>query len=105
LSATASKGPYEWDLTGIDGNQTITVSATDGVGHVTVSTLAIFAPSAGEFDSSAAMAGNAGCTMASGAFGAAGLLPSLSMLMLFVGRARRPRGRRRIVPGALADRR
>ena len=103
LSATASKGPYEWDLTGIDGNQTITVSATDGVGHVTVSTLAIFAPSAGEIDSSAAMAGNAGCTMTSGAFGAAGLIPSLSMLMLFVGRARRPRGRRRIVPGALAE--
>jgi hypothetical protein len=25
------------------------------------------------------------------------------MLMLFVGRARRPRGRRRIVPGALAE--
>jgi len=105
LSATAGKGPYEWDLTGIDGSQTITVSATDGVGHVTVSTLAVLAPSAGELDSSAAMTGNAGCTMASGAFGAAGLLPSLSMLMLFVGRARRPRGRRRIVPGALADRR
>jgi len=42
--------------------------------------------------------------MASGAFGAAGLIPSLGILMLFVGRARRPRGRRRVVPGALADR-
>jgi hypothetical protein len=102
LSATASKGPYEWDLTGIDGNQTITVSATDGVGHTTVSTLAVFAPSAGQVDPSAAMAGNAGCTMASGAFGAAGLIPALAMLMLFVGRARRPRGTRRVVPGALA---
>jgi len=103
LSATASKGPYEWDLTGIDGNQTITVSATDGVGHTTVSTLAVFAPSAGQVDPSAAMTGNAGCTMASGAFGAAGLIPSLAMLMLFVGRARGPRGRRRVVPGALAE--
>ena len=96
------QGALQWDLTGIDGNQTITVSATDGVGHVTVSTLAVFAPSAGEVDPSAAMAGNAGCTMASGAFGAAGLIPSLAMLMLFVGRARRPRGHRRIVPGALS---
>jgi Bacterial Ig domain len=103
LSATASKGPYEWDLTGIDGNQTITVSATDGVGHTTVSTLAIFAPTAGQVDPSASMTGGAGCTMATGAFGAAGLIPSLAMLALFVGRARRPRGRRRLVPGALAE--
>jgi hypothetical protein len=103
LSASANKGPYEWDLTGIDGNQTITVTAVDGVGHTTVATLAIFAPTAGEADTSASMAGGAGCTMASGAFGAAGLIPSFAMLMLFVGRARRPRARRRLVPGALAD--
>ncbi len=103
LSATASKGPYQWDLTGIDGNQTITVTATDGVGNTTVATLAVFAPTAGQADTSASVASGAGCTMAAGAFGAAGLIPSLAMLMLFVGRARRPGGRRRLVLGALAD--
>jgi hypothetical protein len=103
LSASTAKGPYEWDLTGIDGNQTITVTAADGAGHTTVATLAIFAPSAGQFVTSPSESGAAGCTMASGAFGAAGLLPSLAMLLLFVGRARRPRRRRRVVPGALAD--
>jgi hypothetical protein len=104
LSASASKGPYEWDLTGIDGNQTITVTAADGAGHTTVATVAVFAPVAGQVgDSSTSAAGAAGCTMATGAFGAAGLVPSLGMLLLFVGRARRPRVRRRLVPGALAD--
>jgi Bacterial Ig domain len=103
LSASAAKGPYEWDLTGIDGNQTITVTAADGAGHTTVATLAIFAPSAGQYVTPPGESGAAGCTMASGAFGAAGLLPSLAMLLLFVGRARRPRARRRMVPGALAD--
>jgi hypothetical protein len=102
LSASASKGPYEWDLTGIDGNQTITVTAADSAGHTTVATLAVFAPSAGQYVTQPGEAGAGGCTMASGAFGAAGLLPSLAMLLLFVGRARRPR-RRRLVPGALAD--
>ncbi|HEY6478247.1 MAG TPA: Ig-like domain-containing protein [Polyangia bacterium] len=102
LSASASKGPYEWDLTGIDGNQTITVTAADGAGHTTVATLAVFAPSAGQYVAQPGEAGAGGCTMASGAFGAAGLLPSLAMLLLFVGRARRPRRSRRRVPGALA---
>jgi hypothetical protein len=103
LSASASKGPYEWDLTGIDGNQTITVTAADSAGHTTVATLAVFAPSAGQYVTQPGEAGAGGCTMASGAFGAAGLLPSLAMLLLFVGRARRPRRRRRLVPGALTD--
>jgi hypothetical protein len=105
LTASASKGPYEWDLTGIDGNQTITVTAVDGVGHSAVSTLDVAAPAAGDSDPSAPTTppGSAGCTVASGAFGAAGLLPSLAVLLLFVGRSRRPRGRRRVVAGALAD--
>ncbi len=105
LSASAAKGPYEWDLTGIDGDQTITVTAADGAGHTTVATLAIFAPSAGQYVTPPGESGAAGCTMASGAFGAAGLLPSLAMLLLFVGRSRRPRARRRVVRGALADQR
>jgi hypothetical protein len=107
LSATASKGPYEWDLTGIDGSQTITVTATDGVGHTTVATLAVFAPAAGDYgDGTSSTPTSAGCTVASGAFGAAGLLPSLAVLMLFIGRSgrtRRARAGRRVVPGALAE--
>jgi hypothetical protein len=103
LTASASKGPYEWDLTGVDGDQTITVTAADGAGHKTVATLAISAPSAGQYVAPTGGSGAGGCTMASGAFGAAGLLPSLTVLLLFVGRSRRPRKRRRIVPGALAD--
>jgi hypothetical protein len=107
LSATATKGPYEWDLTGIDGNQTITVTAADGAGHTTVATLAVFAPAAGDYgDGTSSTPSSAGCTVASGAFGAAGLLPSLAVLMLFIGRSgrgRRPRAWRRVVPGALAD--
>ncbi len=103
LSAAAKKGPYEWDLTGIDGAQTITVTATDGSGHATVATLQISAPPADQTavtDPGSAPA--AGCTVASGAFGAAGLLPAITMLLIFVGRARRP-GRRRRITGALAE--
>jgi len=107
LSATASKGPYEWDLTGIDGNQTITVTAADSAGHSTIETLAVLAPAAGDVsDTGMSSSGAAGCTMVTGAFGAAGLVPSLAMLMLFIGRsgrATRPWARRRTVPGALAD--
>jgi hypothetical protein len=103
LSATASKGPYEWDLTGVDGDQTITVTAADGAGHTTVATLAISAPSAGQYVAPPGGSEAGGCTMASGALGAAGLLPSLAVLLLFVGRSRRPRKRRRVVRGALAD--
>jgi hypothetical protein len=103
LTAAAKKGPYQWDLTGIDGAQTITVTATDGSGHATVATLKVSAPPANESDPpDPASATAAGCTVASGAFGAAGLLPSITMLLVFVGRARRP-GRRRRVTGALAD--
>jgi hypothetical protein len=103
LSATAKKGPYEWDLTGINGAQTITVTATDGSGHATVATLQVSAPPADASNApDPASANAAGCTVASGAFGAAGLLPSLTILLVFAGRARRP-GRRRRVTGALAE--
>ena len=78
-------------------------TAADGVGHKTVATLAISAPSAGQYVAPTSGSGAGGCTMASGAFGAAGLLPSLAVLLLFVGRSRRPRKRRRLVPGALAE--
>jgi hypothetical protein len=40
------------------------------------------------------MAAGGGCTVASGAFGAAGLVPSLAMLFLFTGHNRRSRRRR-----------
>jgi hypothetical protein len=103
LSASASKGPYEWDLTGVDGDQTITVTAADAAGHTTVATLAISVPSAGQYVAPPGGSGAGGCAMASGAFGAAGLLPALAMLLLFIGRSRRPRKRRRLVPGALAE--
>jgi hypothetical protein len=102
LSAKAKTGPYEWDLTGVNGPQTITVTATDGSGHATVATLQISAPAADASDPVAPGGGASGCTVASGAFGAAGLLPSLTMLLVFGGRARRLR-RRRLVPGALAE--
>jgi len=104
LSATANKAPYEWDLTGIDGAQTITVTATDGSGHATVATLQISAPAGTQtFASDQTASPAAGCTVASGAFGAAGLLPSLTMLLIFAGRARRPARRKRLVTGALAE--
>jgi Big-like domain-containing protein len=102
LTAMATSGPYEWDLTGIDGKQTITVTAVDGSGHQTVATLDIIAPPSGAAEDPTA-GGAAGCTVATGAFGAAGLLPSLAMLLLWSGRARRAPRRPRIVPGALAE--
>ena len=44
--------------------------------------------------------GAGGCSVASGAFSAVGLVPSLAMLLLFSGKNRRSRLRR--VPGALS---
>jgi len=102
LTATTKNGPFEWDLTGIKGKQTITATATDGAGHTTVATLDITAPTDGEVAETPAM-GSTGCTVASGAFGAAGLIPSLAMLLVFAGRGRRGGSpRHRWVPGALA---
>jgi hypothetical protein len=102
LTASAKNGPFEWDLSGIKGKQTLTATATDAAGHTTVATLNITAPADGQADDSAG-AGMAGCAVASGAFGAAGLVPALGMLLVFAGRGRRGgTPRRRWVPGALA---
>ena len=106
LTASAKNGPFEWDLTGISGKQTITATAVDASGHKTVATLDVIAPSDGGVPETTPTMGAAGCTVATGAFGAAGLLPSLAMLLVFAGRGRRSgTPRRRWVPGALAVRR
>lgn len=106
LTASAKNGPFEWDLTGISGKQTLTATAVDSSGHKTVVTLDVVAPSDGEVIEAPSTMTAAGCTVASGAFGAAGLLPSLSMLLMFAGRGRRSGApRRRWVTGALAVRR
>jgi hypothetical protein len=101
LTATAKQPPYEWDLTGITGAQTITVVATDGSGRTGSASVAVTAPTSRA--EPASVEGSGGCTVASGAFGAAGLVPSLAMLLLFTGHHRR--SRRRVVAGALRDRR
>lgn len=103
LTASTKSGPYEWDLTGINGKQTITATAVDSSGHATVATLDVFAPGEGDTTDGPATMGAAGCAVASGAFGAAGLLPAVAMLLVFVGRGRRSGApRSRWVPGALA---
>jgi hypothetical protein len=99
LSAVAMRPPYEWDLTGVNGAQTITVTATDGSGRTGQATLEVAAPETRE-ELGPGESDGAGCTVASGAFGAAGLLPSLAMLLLFAGHNRRTRVRR--VKGDLA---
>jgi len=99
LSAVAMTAPYEWDLTGINGAQTITVTATDKSGRTAQATLNVTAPE-GRDQLGPADDGGAGCTVASGAFGAAGLLPSFAMLLLFTGHNRRSRMRR--VRGSLS---
>jgi len=99
LSAVATKAPYDWDLTGIIGAQTILVTATDSSGRVGRAMLDVTAPETREDPGPAEDAG-VGCTVASGAFGATGLLPSLAMLMLFSRKNRRTRVRR--VEGELA---
>lgn len=97
LLATSKAPPFQWDLTGIDGAQTITVTASDGNGHTGVATLSISAPLSDSYPG----ATGAGCTVGSGAFGAAGFLPSLTMLLIFSGRYRRSFRRR--VPGDLSE--
>jgi hypothetical protein len=99
LSAVAKAPPYEWELSGISGEQTITVTATDRSGRVGRAILAVTAPEdRGELG--AAIDDGAGCTVASGGLGAAGLVPSLAMLLLFSTHNRRSRYRR--VRGALS---
>jgi hypothetical protein len=100
LSAVATAAPFEWDLTGINGAQTITVIATDGSGRTGKATLDVTAPETREELGPEDEA--AGCNVASGAFGAAGLVPSLTMTLLFAGNNRR--SRRRHVTGALSAR-
>jgi hypothetical protein len=95
LTATVKQPPYEWDLSGINGAQTITVVATDGSGKTGTAAVAVTAPAASREDPGAnTMDASAGCTVASGAFGAAGLVPSLAMLLLFTRHNRRSRRRR-----------
>jgi hypothetical protein len=93
LSAVATAAPYEWDLTGINGAQTITVTATDGSGRVGRATLEVTAPETRD-DLGPASDEGVGCTVASGAFGATGLVPSLAMLLLFSRKNRRTRVRK-----------
>jgi Bacterial Ig domain len=100
LKATAYAPPFEWDLTNISGQQTITVTAIDSFGHVTQSNITVTAPmEPGKLNSMTP--GAAGCTVATSAFGLAGLLPALGALLVF-SRRRRPLARRRSVSGALA---
>jgi hypothetical protein len=99
LTAVAMAAPYEWDLTGINGAQTITVTATDGSGRTGSATLEITAPDTREELGPNESDGAGGCSVSSGAFSAAGLVPSLAMFLLFSGKNRRSRLRR--VPGAL----
>jgi hypothetical protein len=99
LTAVAMAAPYEWDLTGINGAQTITVTATDGSGRTGSATLEVTAPETREELGPNESDGAGGCSVASGAFSAAGLVPSLAMFLLFSGKNRRSRLRR--VPGAL----
>ncbi len=94
LTAVLRAPPYEWDLTGINGAQTVTVTATDGHGRMGSATMTITAPETrAQQDPDAE---GAGCTVSSGAFGAAGLLPALAMLLLFTQPHRRSRRRRKI---------
>src|SRR5262249_17144105 len=65
LSAVATAAPYEWDLTGINGAQTITVTATDAGGRTAQATLNVTAP-AGREETGSVSDGGAGCTVASG---------------------------------------
>lgn len=98
LKAESHAAPFEWDLTNISGQQTITITAVDGFGHVTKESITVMAPVS---ESVLANGENAaGCAVASSAFGLAGLLPALGMLMLFS--RRREVRRRRSVTGALA---
>jgi hypothetical protein len=100
LKATSYAPPYEWDLANISGHQTITVTAIDGFGHVTKDSVTIDAPmEKGTIDATAP--NMAGCAVATSAFGFAGALPALGVLLVFSRRRRAPARRRRAVTGAL----
>jgi hypothetical protein len=100
LKATSYAPPFEWDLANISGRQTITVTAIDGMGHVTTDSVTITAPmSKGSLDATAPNL--AGCAVASSTFGLAGALPAVVVLLLFSRRRPAPVRRRRSVTGAL----
>jgi hypothetical protein len=101
LTAVAKAPPYEWDLTGINGTQTITVTATDGSGRMGSATMTVTAPESRAVQDPSGE--GVGCTVGTGAFGAAGVLPALAVLFLFSAPHRR--SRRRTVTGALSNRR
>jgi hypothetical protein len=98
LKATSYAPPFEWDLTNISGEQTITVTAIDSFGHVTQKSITVTAPLDPSHLNAMAPAA-AGCTVATSAFGLAGLLPALGALLVFS--RRRAPARRRTVSGAL----
>jgi len=100
LTAVATAAPYEWDLTGINGAQTITVTATDGSGRTGSATLDVTAPETREELGPNESDSAGGCSVASSAFSAAGVVPAFAMLLLFSGKNRRSRVRR--VTGALS---
>jgi MYXO-CTERM domain-containing protein len=84
LKAESFMPPFEWDLTNISGQQTITITAIDGFGHITKESVTIKAPMAKDENKPA------GCDVASGAYGLAGFVPALGVLMVFSTRRRRP---------------
>jgi hypothetical protein len=100
LKATSYAPPFEWDLANITGHQTITVTAIDGMGHVATDSVSITAPmQKGTLDVHAPSV--AGCAVASSAFGVAGVLPALGVLLVFSRRRRPAPRRRRRIAGAL----
>jgi hypothetical protein len=100
LKATSYAAPFEWDLSNISGHQTITVTAIDGFGHVTKANVSVTAPMMkGTLDATAPNV--AGCSVGSSAFGLAGALPALGVLVVFARRQRAQPRRRRAVTGAL----
>ena len=98
LKADSYAPPFSWDLTNMSGQQTITVTAVDAFGHTTKQSITVTAPKAATLDATSANA--AGCTVATSAFGLAGVLPALGVLVLF-SRRRRILRRPRVVTGAL----
>jgi len=102
LTATSYAPPFEWDLANISGHQTITVSAIDGMGHVTKDSVSITAPMQ-KGTLNVTSPNIAGCAVASSAFGLAGLLPALGVLLLFSRRRRPTPRRRRHITGALEE--
>ena len=95
LSAIAKAPPYEWELTGINGAQTITVTATDAQRADRPRHPGRHRARERAASSDRATTTSAGCNVASGGFGAAGLVPSLAMLLLFASHNRRSRRRKR----------